>query len=188
MSLIHDTIKIKFIKAGYLPNYPYHMISDSEMCDAFLHNEAASGEDTQLAGFFVDMYPCPDTVLHPKYFKLVDAILYHIQNLKQSNSDTCVLPDWVYSYMLGSVIGPSSNSVDIHDLLVLLDLDNLDDVFTSDASARCYIISEKWLKKLPESSTSESAKLETIDSRPPTIFGEPHVIKSLRLSQSNARR
>ena len=67
MSLIHDTIKIKFIKAGYLPNYPYHMISDSEMCDAFLHNEAASGEDTQLAGFFVDMYPCPDTVLHPKY-------------------------------------------------------------------------------------------------------------------------
>lgn len=39
MSLVHDLIKIKYVREGYLPNYPYHLISDSEMCDAFINNE-----------------------------------------------------------------------------------------------------------------------------------------------------
>ena len=41
--LVHDLIKIKLVRAGYLPNYPYHLISDKEMCEAFI---SANSVDT----------------------------------------------------------------------------------------------------------------------------------------------
>ena len=39
MSYIHDIIKIKYVREGWLPNWPYHLISDQEMCDAFLKQD-----------------------------------------------------------------------------------------------------------------------------------------------------
>ena len=68
MSLIHDIIKIKYINLGYLPNYPYHMISDREMFDAFI--DLSSNEDssdssnlenvsTSTPHFFEDYYSNP---------------------------------------------------------------------------------------------------------------------------------
>ena len=50
--------------------------------------------------------------------------------------------------------------------------DNLDDVFTRQVARRCYHISKDWLKKLPASQK---------EHRSPTMFGELHVLKSLRL-------
>ena len=50
MNLTKDSIKIKYTREGYLPNYPYHMISDEEMFKAFLDVENQSG-------FFYDNYP-----------------------------------------------------------------------------------------------------------------------------------
>lgn len=35
MSFIHDIIKIKYIREGYLSNIPYHLVSDEEMFYAF---------------------------------------------------------------------------------------------------------------------------------------------------------
>ena len=39
---IHDLIKIKYIREGYLPNYPYHMISDEEVFNAFINPDYIS--------------------------------------------------------------------------------------------------------------------------------------------------
>ena len=54
--------------------------------------------------------------------------------------------------------------------------------FSTLLSTNCYRISREWLKKLNDTST-QSEDGEDIDLRPPTIFGEPHVIKYLRLMQ-----
>lgn len=164
MSLVHDLIKIKYVREGYLPNYPYHLISDDEMCDAFIRNEL---------NYFDSNYPCLDDTLLDSYFNLKDAINYHLETFKSSSH---TIPDWVYSYMLGTVISVNSKTLDKHDLLVSLSLDNTDDVFTSQASKVCLRISTDWIKRLTPTKR---------DHRPPTMFGEPHVIKSIRMNTLN---
>lgn len=161
---------MNMVRQGYLPNYPYHMISDEEMCDAFIK---VDGDN--IVGFFVDTYPCPHTSLQYEYNKLVDGILGHINKLKTSYESDYSLPDWVYSYMLGIVIGSNSSIADIHDLLVLLGVDNLNDEFTPDAAYACYQVSSRWLSRISNDN----------ESRPATMFGEPHVIKALRISQTD---
>lgn len=173
--LVHDIIKINLVRAGYLPNHPYHLISDNEMIDAFLKVEHNTEDDsTSLHGYFVDNYPCYSAEFEPMYNELVNGLLYHLQSYKDGVRDT--IPDWVYSYMVGSCIGPNSSTLDRHDLFILLNLDNIDDEFNERIHRCCYNISEAWIRKLPPAKQ---------DVRPPTIFGEPHVIKSLRLSQVN---
>ena len=34
--LAHDIIKITYVREGYLKNFPHHLISDEEMCVAFI--------------------------------------------------------------------------------------------------------------------------------------------------------
>ena len=75
--------------------------------------------------------------------------------------------------MIGAVIGPMSPIEDRHDLFVLLNLDNMEDEFNDAIYTAIYRTSEVWTFKL----NSEERKL-----RPPTMFGEPHVLKSLNLS------
>ena len=168
MSLSYDIIKIKYVKEGYLPNYPYHLISDEEMCDAFFSESNPC--------FFYDNYPLLDDALSYAYQALVNSIKVQISLLKSSKEDEYELPDWLITYMLGEVISVNSPIADIHDLLVLMNLDNLDDIFTPEASAACLKISDRWLKKLPLSQKA---------GRVPSMFGEPHVIKSLRLQAAN---
>ena len=168
MSLVHDVIKIKYLKEGFLPDYPYHMISNTEMCNAFINIEDDSREIPRM---FDSYYPLPDKNLSVAYSLLISELKYHIK-MWLNDEDSYIMPDWVYSYMLGKVIGPSSDTLDIHDLLVMLNCDNLNDIFTSEAANKCYIISKQWISKLSKSQLSH---------RPPTMFGEPHVIKSLRL-------
>ena len=43
---IHDTIKIMYVNMGYLPNFPFYLISDSEMIEAFRKED----------GFFNEYY------------------------------------------------------------------------------------------------------------------------------------
>lgn len=186
--LVHDIIKIKLIAAGYLPNYPYHLISDGEMCDAFMDIKSKSG-------YFYQAYPLLHESLSAAYALLESAIYYHIEQFKLSKDDTCVFPDWVYSYMLGSVISVNSEPLDIHDLISPLNVDNIDDVFTPEASIACYTVSRNWLQQTQRPTTvsipSDSIistlgfdddTLHAFDLRPPTMFGEPHIIKSIRLS------
>lgn len=181
---IHDIIKIQLSRDGYLPNYPPHLISDAEMCDAFLpyvyvEDDPTFGYDISMdaeINYFRDNYPVVDDSLLDAHKKLVSEIAYHINVLKNSTEDNPVLPDWVYSYMLGIVISVNSGQKDIHDLLVMLGTDNLYDEFDAASSAACYNESKQWLGKL-----SESQRIH----RPPTMFGEPHVIKSLRVKKLN---
>ena len=72
--------------------------------------------------------------------------------------------------MLGSVISVNSDKLDIHDMLVLMGIDNIDDEFLPEAQKECLRYSKEWVNRS--------------NDRPPTIFGEPHVIKSLRLMDS----
>ena len=172
---LHNVIKMNYVREGYLPNYPYHMISDAEMFDAFLHYTEAAGDSTSsLTGYFVDRYPCNYSSLSAEYSDLVSALRYHID--KYLEEGEYQIPNWVYSYMIGEVVGPSSSSIDKHDLLCLMNLDNIDDVLTKQACESCLEISKKWISKLPPAKS---------ENRPPTIFGEPHVIKSLRLKSVN---
>lgn len=166
--LVHDLIKIKLVRAGYLPNYPYHLISDKEMCEAFISANSVDTSNltynrsrdiwehiklTNLTGSFFDEYPLLDESLKPEYDTLTQCILYHICNLIFSNSSesSYVLPDWVYSYMLGKVISINSSIADIHDLIYPLGIDNIDDLFTSDASYKCLEVSKDWVNKLSSS-------------------------------------
>lgn len=165
--LIHDVIKIKYSREGFLPEYPYHLISDEEMIEAFLN------EDKEC--FFYDRYPCIEETLHQYYDPLVEQIKYHLDQYLSSFEKGKRLPNWVYSYMIGSTIGPQSHPYDIHDLLVLMNLDNLEDELRVPAYIEMYKVSQKYTQKL-----TDTEKLH----RPPTIFGEPHVLKILRLEQT----
>lgn len=181
---IHDLIKIKLSREGYLPNYPPHLISDEEMCDAFLpyeydeDNPTSGYEDSMSAAlnYFRDIYSLPHSELLEEYKSLVADIAYHLNELKSTTDDEYTLPDWIYSYMLGCVLTEDSDIRDKHDLFVLLGTDNLEDEFTFDCCRACYEESKYWIAKLPASSRIH---------RSPTIFGEPHVIKSLRLKAAD---
>lgn len=130
-------------------------------------------------GYFFANYPQPFQ-FEEQYRKLVDAIKYHINKYiasqaSYSSASSYEVPDWIYSYMIGAVVGPSSPEQDRHDLFVLLDLDNLEDEFNSEIYAKIFRTSDRWTYKL-----SSEDRLH----RPPTMFGETHVIKSLRLANN----
>ena len=166
MSILHDTLKIRYVQEGYLPDYPYHLVSEEEMIDAFVFNKS---------NYFADNYPLPCSELETEYNELKSHIQHHCIQYKKDNSYT--LPDWVYSYMLGIVIGPESNQKDVHDLLVLLNLDNLYDEFTLPIYRSIFDVSGKALKY------SQIRDNFNDNYRPPTMFGEPHIVKYLRLEQ-----
>lgn len=185
---LHDAIKIEYVRQGFLPNYPYHMTSDEEMLNAFLPYTDTYELDTSVTSFFSETYLNPftdDTELQPVYVDLVRSIAYHIEQYK--SQQVTELPSWVYSYMLGSVIGSQSAQIDIHDLGVLVDADNEYDEFTLRMAQKCYKISKEWIARTPGwNKVLYSEGGITIIDRPPTIFGELHVIKSSRLAQINS--
>ena len=236
---IHEIMKINYVRQGYLANYPYHLLSDSELFNAFLCFETSMDEVTARRIkeansdyslferpkdylrhnhlFTYDVYTTPDNVqcikirgskrnlmaflaansldtevslsdecyfsdnyplLFPKYMDtyniLVDALVYHLDLYLQTikSAERYVVPNWVYSYMNGSSISINSPYLDKSGLFTLLNQDNIECPFTTDVFDQILSISSDWIKKLPP------AKRE---NRPATIFGEPHVIKSLRL-------
>ena len=181
---VHDLVKIKLSRLGYLPDYPPHLISDAEMCDGFFpykydpkHPDSGYYDFMhEQINYFTDNYPLLDDTLLEPYKNLVVEIAYHIHKLKTTTETSYELPNWIYSYMLGFTISDTSSIKDKHDLFVLLGTDNLYDVFDAKCASACYQESIQWLAKL----TSEQK-----DHRPPTMFGEPHVIKSLRLKALN---
>lgn len=166
MSFLHDVIKIEFINIGYLPNIPYHLVSDAEMFEAFLHER----------GFFNDYYPCPCPALQTAYDDLRSYIAGRIQ--LHLEDETIAIPSWIYSYMLLRPITFESDEADISYLYDLLGLESNNGLceFNEEVAEMCYQTSVDWLKRLPSHSYD----------RPPTMFGEPHVTKSLRLDQANA--
>ena len=199
---IHDVIKIKFSRDGYLPNLPYHLISDEEMCNAFITlpesvdsyiTEDYFGptiEDTKTTidwfhaymndehpMFFKDNYPLIDDEIQTPYKTLVNRIFYEIQEFKKNVNDDRELPAWIYSYMLGICIGPMSDKLDIHDMIFAMGTDNIEDDYNIYCAEKCLEISTNWLKKIIVS--QDEIK------RPPTMFGEPHVLKSIRLDQES---
>ena len=177
MTLVHDLIKMKYVDEGFLPDYPYHLISDEEMVKGFLNLEGKYD-------FFRTTYPLPDEEFKPEYDKLLDVISKELSLYLMSTKDggtIHMIPDWIYSYMLGTVIGPYSPQKDKHDLFVLLGTDNIDDEFLPNCYRECYRVSEKWLQKY-------SYRELTPVMRCPTIFGEAHVIKYLRLQQADIIR
>lgn len=168
--MLHDLIKIKYVSEGYMSDWPYHLLSDEEMFKAFL-NEDDEGND-----FFHDYYPLEADSYLLEYEALKSGIWSEINKFLTYKAQLVdyTIPDWVYSYMLGKVVGPRSSVTDRHDLLVSLGLDNLEDSFNRDVYRSIYDISTKYINKLRYSQNPG-------DVRPPTIFGEPHVLKYIRL-------
>lgn len=219
MSLMHDIIKIKYTRLGYLPNYPYHLISDEEMFNAFINLEItddSSGSSDSVERFFDDYYPNPfedvnmiylgsageEISLRGEYLRLknyiVEIINEYLSHRGAVDEDEYEIPDWIYSYMLGEVIYNVPGTADdfqykdIHDTLLSLDNiqvdisrvideageedliqllndDHINNEFNRVSCLRCYIESTKYISTL------------TTGIRPPTVFGEPHVIKQLRM-------
>jgi len=149
---------------GYLPDYPYYLISDEEMFDAFLRE----------GGFFETYYPCPEDSLREAYDLLADCIKTKIQDYL---TDGTALPNWVYSYMIMNPITYQSSEADIEYICEManIDIPNGLPEFNAEVAEACYDISKKWIQKQPS----------RFQDRPPTMFGEAHVIKSLRLDQAN---
>ena len=154
-----------YVNQGFLPNYPYYLISDDEMFDAFLAPDS---------GFFAMYYPCPDENFRTEYNNLFSYISDLIEQYKTEGTP---LPAWVYSYMLMSTVTYASPEEDIDDIYELAHIDNPTVIgqFNAEVADVCLKVSKKWLAKLP---VDES-------NRPPTMFGEPHVIKCLRVWQAN---
>lgn len=184
--LIHDVLKIKYVELGYIKkNYPYHLISDEEMFNAFidLGNDDFNARTTMIdpeVRFFDDNYPNPFVDIFEGDLDLTEVYNALKQYIKDSINDylrycdtleaaSHQIPPWVYTYMLGEVIYDNSEYLDKQDLLALLGCSNLDNEFTKTACAKCYSISLQYVSML------------VAGTRPPTIFGEPHVIKNLRL-------
>lgn len=166
--ILFDTIKIKYIQTGYLPDWPYHLISDNEMLDAFIINDS---------NFFDDNYSITssDESIMNLHKALKDDILHFVSEAKRLNT-LSVLPEWVISYMIGAVVSETSNIKEIDDLISLSNL--VDDVPAGQFNDILYRsnakISRDWIAKLPSSKKNH---------RPVSLFGEPHVIKSLRLAK-----
>lgn len=169
----NNIVKIKYSNEGYLPYYPYHLLSDSEMLDAFIFNDS---------NFFDDTYPCPCDSLLDEYNTLKQYIQACCTKAKQED-DYC-LPDWIYTYMLGEVINFHSSQKDVHDLLVLLNLDNLYDEFDEEIYTSIYKVSKAALGTARVKAKAMSENVENF--RPCTMFGEPHIVKYLRLEQASA--
>lgn len=188
--LVHDIIKMNLVRQGYLPNYPYHLISDEEMFRAFLSVNVSDAGDVELSGAFADRYPCPNDSLEANYIILVSSITYHINLFLTSTDSSYTIPSWVYSYMLGEVICSESDKIDIHDMLVLMGIDNVQDILTSEFYSSCYEISAAWVNKLNLSDrlVTDTKSGKTVDLRPPTMFGEPHVLKALRIAQADVTK
>lgn len=161
---IHNAIKIMYSNLGYLPGYPYYLISDKEMFDAFLRDD----------GFFADEYSCPCDDLAVAYNDLVECIQSKIDDFLTNG---VTIPDWVYSYMIKSTVTYSSKEADIAYIseMMNIDMEGIIAEFTPEVARWCYEVSTKWLKKQPSK----------YQDRVPTMFGEPHVIKSLRLDKAN---
>lgn len=161
---LHDVIKILYINLGYLPNYPYHLITDSEMFDAFCKD----------SGVFADYYPCPGEDLSEAYDTLKAAI---DDKISAYLTDGTEIPEWVYSYLLIQATTYESNEADIAYLYELSGIEPEDTVaqFSENLAKECYAVSTAWIKRLPS----------LFATRPATVFGEPHVLKSLRLNQAN---
>lgn len=190
--IIHDIIKIKYVQLGFIrKNYPYHLISDEEMFSAFidlgLDNESNLIDPNTR--FFDMYYPNPfdgsgsssddnseeyeDQIYYDAYIKLKNYIINSIKEYlyyhgTEAESDH-LIPDWIYTYMLGEVVYQQSEYLDIQDTLELLGCSNLDNEFTKNACIACYIISKKYISTL------------VTGDRPLTVFGEPHVLKYLRM-------
>lgn len=182
----HDVIKLRYSIEGYLPYYPPHLISDEEMFEAFIPlnyfnfipyesvemdpdmwNRFSRDENPH---YFFDNYPLVDENQLSQYKELVSNIIYYLKMFLYDS--TCLIPSWVYSYMLHSTIGPTSSKEDIHELLVGLRCDNIDDDYDTTAVNACYEISSKYIGGL---------KRDEKIHRPVTMFGEPHVMKYLRI-------
>ena len=196
----NDVVKIALSRAGYLPDHPYHLISNEEMADAFFTTSCLPNS-TELDTSFVNdedmfhtVYYLPEgwSSLQTEYDTLCRAIQHivftwkQLQNSSDSYEEITVdnisyhidaeeLPSWIYSYILNIVICENSSPIDIHDLLVLIDEDNIHDEFTVEAAVKCYQISQRWILKEPSNKR-----------RPPSMFGEMHVIKSTRLQQQGS--
>lgn len=107
---IHDLIKIQYIRQGYLPNIPYHLISDIEMLDAFLAGVPSGGfmpnnydilskevlvrrldsKYANLTGYFINNYPCPNTEdldLKLSYYWIIESILNGIKYISNGFGD-----------------------------------------------------------------------------------------------------
>ena len=135
--------KIRLSNSGYLPNYPYHLISDKELYDAFM--DCKSG-----TGYFFDAYPfLNNSALSVPYKQLVLTIQYYLLLAQLSTAANARedIPDWIYSYMLGFVIGVQSDKKDIHDLIYPLGVDNVDDDFNWQCSVACVNTSQEWIKR-----------------------------------------
>lgn len=164
-SIIHDVAKILYVKEGYLPDYPYHQVSDKEMFDAFIYNDAC---------YFADNYPCPGEDFEEIYADIVEKIKYHVDQYLED--DTYQIPIWVYSYMLGGVISINSDERDRHDYIELLGLQpNPTSQFTDEVYNETYSMSEDVISKLSS---------DVAAHRPITIFGEPDVVKQLKIYQA----
>lgn len=172
---------------GYLPNYPYHMISDREMFAAFI--DLTSDNTSSDPTFFDATYPNPfseedsyyqkhnakgevieEISLNGEYLRLKQYIIKCI-NAYLSDPERVDIPDWIYTYMLGEVIYVKSEFKDILNLLSALGTSNLNNEFNLASCVQCYATSLKYISTL------------TSGIRPPTMFGEPHIIKQLRLEE-----
>lgn len=161
--LIHDYIKTLYINLGYLPNNAVHLTSDEEMFDAFLRED----------GVFADYYPCPDITFESAYDELLAYITDKIDDHLNNGTD---LLSWIYSYMMLVPVTFDSSDLDILDLGKLLGIETAGQCeFDVEYAEACYAVSTRWLNRA-------SAKHE---DRPPTMFGENHVIKCLRLEESS---
>lgn len=179
-ALIHDVIKILYVRLGYISkNYPPHLISDVEMIYAFLPPVSSGEEKNYSIYLFKDYYPKLvglSDELQEVYETLKENIKIHLTEFLNSNDDKRKLPDWVYSYMLGVPLSVMSNKQDIHDYLILIDNDNVDDLYQADTAEISYYISKRYLSKYPD---------DKLVNRPPTLFGEPHVLRYANILYSN---
>lgn len=172
--LIEDIAKVKYADEGYMPNFPPHLLSREELCDAFILSDAS---------YFNMNYKCLADDLEEPYALLRASIEYHVKGYLDKVNPVD-LPMWVWSYVLGEAVCNASDELDRHSMLTALNCDNTADVIDGEVQRYCYDISKAWCQRLPKQEREVVIDGQVKLLRPPTMFGEPHVLKVLRISPS----
>ena len=204
--LVHDILKIRYSDDGYLINYPPHLISEEEMFDAFMN---ASGEGYFTDNYpymleaeqadnynqlvlsimsYIFLYELfdetiPDWVYSYMLGETISinndkldihdlSVALHTPNVEDAFTDACsaacfsVSTAWIGNSQT-NIIDLTKYDSDILNSKFIPKLQSIELLYPVDNERVLYDVYVKNERK--------------IYARPATMFGEPHVLKSLRL-------
>ena len=204
--LVHDILKIRYSDDGYLINYPPHLISEEEMFDAFM-NASGEGYFTDNYPYMLEAEQADNynqlvlsIMSYIFLYEIFDEAIpdwvysYMLGETISINNDKLDIHDLTVALNTPNVSDAFTDACSAACFSVstawignsqtnIIDLTKYDsDILTNDFIPKLQSIAV--LNPVGEENTLYDVYVKNerkIYARPATMFGEPHVLKSLRL-------